>query len=107
MTRVERLKKRRFGQFVQEIYDTRKIVFERVYREYADEPKIIRKARALAAFLQEKQIILEPDDLLAGYQQWYDFTEPEDLSAEPTGDEKEHDLLSRFATGHRIGLFCG
>ena len=76
MTRIERLKRRRNKTFFENIFRQRKDIYYRVFKEYKKEPKIIRKARALAAFLQEKDIILQEDDLIAGYQQPYDFSEP-------------------------------
>ncbi len=125
MTRVEelkkrqkRLKKRGIGVLSNEIYHSRRAVFLRVYQENSGEPKIIRKAKALSAFLREKKIVLEKDDILAGYQQPYDYSEPPD---EPTIYKPQSKrfsyggmsvtvggsvILEELEKGRRVGLFA-
>jgi len=125
MSRIERLKKRQTETFFENIFKQRKDIYSRVYLEHIKDPKIIKKARALAAFLKEKDMVLQEDDLLAGYQQPYDFSECKDdlisgckyphYFSEPTvepglyalcrEDMKNSNLIDEFEKALKIGLF--
>ncbi|MGE5597990.1 MAG: pyruvate formate lyase family protein [Bacteroidota bacterium] len=115
--RIEALKRRAEQGFSETMFVKRKEVYERIFAENRSEPRIIRVAKALAAFLHEKEIPLWSGDLLAGHAQYCDYT----LSYPPsTADEiqtlrqaadsqnltaEEASLLEQFGTGSRIGLF--
>ena len=108
MTRIEKLKKRRAETFFENISLQRKIIYSRVFKEYQSEPKIIKKARSLAAFLQEKDIIVEEDDLIAGYQQPYDFSEPAnepDLYILCREDAENSGIMDNYEKAVVVGLF--
>lgn len=125
MDRIKELKKRQVETFYENIFKQRKDVYSRVYMEYKKDPKIIKKARALAEFLKEKDIVLREYDLLAGYQQPYDFSECKidliaeckypyyfsELADEPNlyalckEDMKNSSLIDEFEKALKIGLF--
>ncbi|MHB1376640.1 MAG: pyruvate formate lyase family protein [Candidatus Humimicrobiaceae bacterium] len=108
LTRIERLKKRRVETFFENIFLQRKIIYSRVFEQYKSESKIMKKARSLAAFLQEKDIIIEEDDLIAGYQQPYDFSEPaseSDLYSLCREDVENSDIMDDYEKAVKIGLF--
>jgi len=108
-TRVETLKERQKETFSEIMYRQRKDIYSRIYQEHKGDPKTVRKAKALVAFLQEKDIALEEDDLIAGYQQDYDFSEPPsesslyDLCRE---SEKNHALMDEYEKARKLGLFA-
>ena len=107
-SRVEELKERKLCTFSREMFDHRRETFERVYADRAEEPKILRKARALAEFLRTKPIILFEDDLVAGYQQPYDFSEPPDghgLWSTPVAEAVDDTLVTQFREGMEAGLY--
>ena len=69
-------------------------------------------AKALAAFLREKDILLYQDDLLAGYEQYYDYSMPAmDRTAPAYSDDEEKaaeaELLRQVGKGYRVGIFQG
>jgi len=71
-------------------------------------------AKGLAAFLREKDIFLWQDDLLAGYEQFYDYSVPvvektqsATEVAKTSVTESDTSLLEQFRKGYRIGLFGG
>jgi len=107
--RVEELKKRQKEIFSEIMHRQRKDIYSRSYQEHKEDPKILRKAKALVAFLQEKDIVLEEDDLIAGYQQDYDFSEPPD---EPSlyelcrESEKNRALMNEYEKARKLGLFA-
>jgi pyruvate formate-lyase/glycerol dehydratase family glycyl radical enzyme len=104
------LAEQRFGK--------RREVYAVVWREHGDDPPVVRTARALAQFLAEKELFLSPEDLLAGGEQFYDFTLPQEtarredpappfeapLSEAPLS---EAGVLETFRRGQRVGLYCG
>ncbi len=110
MTRAEELKKRQRETFSESMYRQRKDIYSRIYQEHKEDPKILRKAKALVAFLKEKDIFLQEDDLIAGYQQLYDFSEPPE---EPSLYElcleggKNRVLMDEYEKASKIGLFGG
>jgi len=59
--------------FSKKTFSQRKTTYKRVYKEYESEPRVIQDARCLAAFLNEKEIIINKFDTLAGYAQFCDF----------------------------------
>jgi len=98
----------------EQLYFQRRWVYGRVFRENAHERQVTRMARALAAFLREKEILLYPEDLLAGHAQWHDFSIPDDAvpahtprpeTGADTGRPGERTIVERFEKGRRIGLF--
>ena len=72
---MERLKQRRLSCFSLDLWSARAATYTRVFEEYPQEPVIVRRARALSSFLESKPIFLEPDDLIAGFAQSYDYCE--------------------------------
>jgi len=84
----------------------RREIFERVFNENHSESQVIRMAKGLASFLREKEILLWQEDLLAGYEQYYDYSVPFVEETTPISSE-ETSLLEQFRTGYRIGLFGG
>jgi pyruvate formate-lyase/glycerol dehydratase family glycyl radical enzyme len=50
--------------------------YTRVLSETQGQPQAFRAARCLAAFLEEKDLVLNPDDLLAGHTQFFDYAYP-------------------------------
>jgi formate C-acetyltransferase len=88
------------------MYAQRREIYDCVWRENGDNAPVLRTARALVRFLTDKECKLTPDDLLAGGEQFYDFTVP--LQAENARlDAQRADLLATFRHGYRVGLFSG
>jgi len=58
---------------VKKTFSQRKTTYKRVYKEYGSEPRVIQNARCSASFLNEKEIIINKFDTLAGYAQFCDF----------------------------------
>ena len=48
-------------------------IYDRVLQEYAQEPKILALARAMAQFLREKYIRIDEHDILLGHSQHFDY----------------------------------
>jgi len=100
----------------------RRETFERIFAETRGRPQVVRTAEALAAFLREKDIVVFEEDVLAGFQQGYDFTVPMDLAcfdehpADITGERfcplaraagvegADAELIEDYCTAVRIGL---
>ena len=104
--RIESLKRRTRETHSERMSSQRREIFERVFNENGSESQVVRMAKGLAAFLREKDILLYQDDLLAGYEQFYDYSVPvmdETSSVCP----EETSLLEKFRKGYRIGLFAG
>jgi pyruvate formate-lyase/glycerol dehydratase family glycyl radical enzyme len=59
----------------------RAAIYTRVYAATAEQPPVLQAAQALAAFLAEKDLVLHPDDLLAGHIQRFDYAYPVLLGA--------------------------
>jgi len=51
-------------------------IYDRVYAETDGQPQVLRAARCLAAFLRQREIVISPEDLLAGHTQFYDYAYP-------------------------------
>ena len=116
--RIETLRARlaHYGSASEAMSDQRKAVFVRSFAETTGQPQPLRAAKALAAFLREKDLVMFEEDLLAGFQQGYDFTQPFDLpcfdgvetawpycrAGDPKGERA--DLAEAFALGMDIGL---
>jgi formate C-acetyltransferase len=71
-------------------------------------------ALRLSSFLREKEIIMFPDDILAGYTQYY--TEPLNIFDEAqmilasdnlVNDDAERMILEQLMKGYHMGLFAG
>ena len=116
--RIETLKARlaHYGSASEAMSDQRKGAFVRSFAETKGQPQPARVAEALGAFLREKDLVMFEEDLLAGFQQGYDFTQPFDLpcfddvetawpycrAADPKAEQT--DLADAFATGMETGL---
>ena len=116
--RIETLKARlaHYASASEAMSDQRKAVFVRVFAQTRGQPQPLRVAEALAAFLREKDLVMFEEDLLAGFQQGYDFTQPVDLpcfdgfetawpycwAADPKAEQT--DLADAFAIGMETGL---
>ena len=101
--RIQTLKRRAASNHDAEMHAQRRAVYDRVWREDRDVAPVLRAARALERFLTDKECKLTPDDLLAGGEQFYDFTVP--LQAESAGlDARRAGLLATFRHGYRVGL---
>jgi len=59
----------------------RAAIYTRVYRETEGQPAVLQGAQALAAFLAEKELVIHPEDLLAGHIQLFDYSYPLTLGA--------------------------
>ena len=59
----------------------RAAIYTRVYREAEGQPAVLQAAQALAAFLAEKELVIHPEDLLAGHIQLFDYAYPLTLGA--------------------------
>ena len=59
----------------------RAAIYTRVYRETEGQPAVLQAAQALAAFLAEKELVIHPEDLLAGHIQFFDYAYPLTLGA--------------------------
>jgi hypothetical protein len=104
--RIQTLKRRAASNHDVELYARRSEIYGRVWCESTSVAPVLRTARALARFLTEKELKLTPDDVLAGGEQFYDFSVP--LEAEHAGlDARRAGLLATFRHGYRVGLFCG
>ena len=69
MTQISSTRRRAESAFSQIMYDQRKTIYSRVLREVLSEPQVVRVTYSLAAFLREKEILLDEDDLFAGHGQ--------------------------------------
>jgi len=79
--RIESLKRRvaHYAGASERMSAQRRDVFARVFAETQGQAPVLRMARGLAGFLREKEVILFADDVLAGFQQCYDFSIPAEL----------------------------
>ena len=121
--RIDTLKGRlaHYGSSSERMAEQRKEAFVRVFGETVGQPQVVRTAKALAAFLREKDVLVFEEDVLAGFQQGYDFTQPMDLPslADPKLQDMddrlwcplalaagaEVDEMADFCMGFHIGLF--
>ena len=121
--RIETLRQRlkHNGCFSEAMAEQRRMVYERVFAETRGEPQVLRRGKALAAFLAEKDVSVFVEDVLAGLQQTYDFREPMDLpslEAPAIASRAEEsycpmavaagaapDAMADFCAGFQIGLF--
>lgn len=109
---IEILKQRTRETYSKRMFSQRKEIFQRVFSEDPSESQVVRKAKALAAFLREKDILLYQDDLLAGYEQYYDYSMPainRTIQANSHNEEKaaEAELVKQVGKGYRVGVFQG
>ena len=74
--RMETLKRRTIETHSERMSHQRKEIFRRVFDENPSDSQVLKMAKGLAAFLREKDILLWEDDLLAGYEQHYDYSVP-------------------------------
>ena len=121
--RIETLRERlkHNGAATDRMAGQRKDVYARVYGETKAQPIVVRRAKALAAFLREKDLLIFEEDVLAGFSQFYDFAEPLDMPYldHPALEELPDDLwcpagvaggadpaeMLDFCRGFHIGLF--
>lgn len=114
------MNKRKMENFSEKTYFQRRDIYSMIWKEKKNEPVILKKAKALVEFLEKKEIILKENDLLAGYQQPYNFSEPyEKFSKNPLlvtfnsnliydlswVDKKSRILLEEFKKAVKVGLF--
>lgn len=104
--RIQKLIKRKQTAYKEDMYALLKKVRERVFTEEKHRPLLVRCAKSITAFLQEKEICMEPYDLLAGYQQTYDQSSviPKSILYE-TDDLELREDISFFKKGLTVGLF--
>ncbi|HET6485538.1 MAG TPA: hypothetical protein VFH83_03900 [Spirochaetia bacterium] len=74
--------------FSERLSTQRREVFESVFSETRGMPQVVRAATALSAFLDQKEIFLSADDLLAGHEQYYDYRVPSEEEPASTPDER-------------------
>lgn len=110
--RIERLRDSEYHCFRQSIYEERKHIYARTFREFAQSPQVIKAARALMAFLSAKEIVVNTDELLLGHAQFCDYagSRPADVETEikeamETASTEEKSILREFLTGFQIGLY--
>jgi len=111
--RIEALKRKARANDRDAVSSQRPEIFGRVLRETRSQPRAIRLATALAAFLREKDLLLREDDLLAGNGVHYDFSLPDDEEP-PTvflgrdfivGRRVESSLPEEVRKAYRVRLF--
>ena len=102
--RLQALKGQVQSKYSPVMYAQRREVYARVWHEKPAVAMVLRTAFALAAFLAEKDLPLTTDDLLAGGEQFYDFTLPH---LETDYDQETSALMTEFRRGYRVGLYCG
>lgn len=107
-SRIETLKRRVGEEHSERMCSQRREIFERVFDENGSEPRVIRVAKGLAAFLREKSILMCQEDLLAGYdsKQFYKYSVSADKET-PSVRPEDASLLEEFRKGLRSGLFHG
>ena len=104
--RIEFLKQKMRASYSPKMASQRKEIHSRIFSENQSASQVIRMAKGLSAFLREKDIIIHQEDLLAGYEQFYDYTVPSvDSNIQTSMEEKE--ILDQFYKGYHIGLYCG
>jgi len=104
--RMETLKRRTIDTHSERMSHQRKEIFQRVFDENPSKSQVLRMARGLATFLREKDIILWEDDLLAGYEQFYDYSMPS-FPQRGNNEASEAAILKQVGQGQRIGLYAG
>ena len=78
---IAALKRHAQDGFRPEMDAQRPAIYTRVYRETEGQPPVLRVAQALAAFLAEKELVIHPEDLLAGHIQLFDYSNAVTLGA--------------------------
>jgi len=73
--RIARLQNMMYHRKATLCYERAEII-TRVFKETEDEPMIIRKAKAFAAFMREMSIYIEPDSIIVGNQACRNFAAP-------------------------------
>ena len=106
--RIDKLKLRTINTYSDGMSHQRKEIFQRIFDENPSDPQVLKMAKGLAAFLREKDIIFWDNDLLAGYEQYYDYSIP----ASPqwsNGNRSAADdsVIKQVNRGQRIGLYAG
>lgn len=86
------------------MYSQRKAIAKKVFQETSAEPYVIRIATVLASFLHEKEIIIFPEDLFAGYAQFYDFSVPIEEDRISLSSE-ERSLMDEVQNLFQMGMF--
>ncbi|MHB8063225.1 MAG: pyruvate formate lyase family protein [Ruminiclostridium sp.] len=112
--RILKLKSIENESFSEDLYNKRKHIYQKTLIESKAEPQIIRFAKCLSAFLHEREIVLNEEDILAGHTQFYDYSYSQPMSVEEEianayFQEKlnleDEANLHEFREGFRIGLF--
>ena len=106
--RTETLKRRMQNTHSERMASQRKDAFQRVFNGNWSDPQVLRMAKGLAEFLREKDILMWEDDLLAGYEQYYDYSVPSQPGKNSRAkDASESHISKQVSRGQRIGLFGG
>lgn len=109
------------------LFEQRSRFFKSAFLENQNAPEQIRFAKGLEVFLDNKDIIITQDELLAGYSQNYDYSLPEREEGKPEwttifhSDQEqerqwyklhtffknpaEEQLISNLEKGYKVGLF--
>ena len=104
--RINRLQRELRGNYCDALFSRRKSVYSRIWGENPSYSATRKNALGLAAFLNEKELTVSPDDLLAGGQQRHDFEIP-CLPEYHGSDSRQERILESFRRGYEIGLYCG
>ena len=91
------------ASFSRSMAEQRRLVFERVLQTTASRPRVVQMAEALAAFLREKELLLFPEDLLAGYEQFYDYALPPGPDRNRTPEAEL--IMQAYEAGVHVGLW--
>ena len=106
--RIDKLKLRTINTYSERMSHQRKESFQRIFDENPSDPQVLKMAKGLAAFLHEKDIIIWDDDLLAGYEQYYDYSIPASPQRDSGNGKAADDFAIKQANkGQRIGLYAG
>ena len=107
-TGIRTLKNRVQNITSEKMYRQRKEIYERVFGENPDVSQVARAAKALSAFLREKELILWEEDLFAGYEQPYDFSIPRQPGLDAIlSSPVEGPVYEYGEKGRRVGLYSG
>ncbi|MFC1716497.1 hypothetical protein ACFL6S_22705, partial [Candidatus Poribacteria bacterium] len=104
--RIEILKRKTQNTHSEKMASQRREVFHRVFNENWLGSQVLRMAKSLAAFLREKDLVVWEEDLLAGYEQYYDYAVPSQPRKDERSAEEAH-IIEQVGKGQRMGLFGG
>jgi hypothetical protein len=109
---IEILKNREKDNYSDGMFAQRKDIYEKVLSQTNGQPKMIRMAKSLSEFLQQKEIIMREDEILAGHAQYCNckYSCPSSLEEEielVSGNRNFKDvyLLDQFKKGLNIKMY--